>query len=114
MTMLGSDLKDEDILPESPAAEPHDLIPSYLPVIDTQASTAPDACHPSTSSAVLDVRHLAFLVQHVTLTPAHLMHGKVQDFGRVEPTLADACTQIQVEDEAVDKRVPEETADLHG
>lgn len=64
MTMLGSDLKDEEILPESPAAEPHDLIPSYLPGNDTQASTAPHACHPSTGSAALDVRHLAFLVQN--------------------------------------------------
>ena len=31
MTMLGSGLKDEELLPGSPDARPPDLIPSYLP-----------------------------------------------------------------------------------
>ena len=39
MTMLGSSLKDEEILPESPNAMPRDLIPSYLPGTDNQASS---------------------------------------------------------------------------
>lgn len=42
------------------------------------------------------------------------MHGKVQDLRKAALKLADACTQTQVEDEAVEERVPEEAADLHG
>ena len=42
------------------------------------------------------------------------MHGEVRDLRSVAQKLADACTQMQVEDEAVEERVPEECADLHG
>ncbi len=48
MTMLGSSLKDEEILPESPNAMPRDLIPSYLPATDTQACSTADAQCPVT------------------------------------------------------------------
>ena len=43
MTMLGSSLKDDEILPGSPVTKLTDLIPSYLPRSEQQASTLQDA-----------------------------------------------------------------------
>ena len=44
MTMLGSGLKDEELLPESPDARPLDLIPSYLPEGSSQVHMRFDVC----------------------------------------------------------------------
>ena len=41
MTMLGSSLKDDEILPGSPVTKLTDLIPSYLPSSEQQASAPP-------------------------------------------------------------------------
>lgn len=41
MTMLGSSLKDDEILPGSPVTKLTDLIPSYLPSSEQQARAPP-------------------------------------------------------------------------
>ena len=91
MTMLGSSLKDEDILPESPVLEPCDLISSYLPETHTQASSAVDAwC--STMVLLPKIKGLCTWLVHHWLMPG----------------------TVQAEEATVQEILPEDTADIQG
>ena len=93
MTMLGSSLKDDEILPGSPVTKLTDLIPSYLPRSEQQASTLQDAF---TSSHVGQRTSLGI---QITCRWTESSHAP------------DAWLQIEKSPEAA---LPEEAEDLHG
>ena len=86
--MLGSSLKDDEILPESPDANPRDLIPSYLPGTHSQASfTAMRGAHDRLSHAL----------QACNPTSQRIM-----------------CAYLQVEETDLGSLFHEDTAAIHG
>ena len=91
MTMLGSSLKDDEILPGSPVTKLTDLIPSYLPRSERQASTLQDAF---ASSNVGQRTSLCFALRWTVSSRA-----------------LDAWLQVE---KSPGVALPEEAEDLHG